>query len=189
MPVFLLDTCAVIWIANGDPIREPAAGTLQEACGPGAGFLVSSMTAWEIAMLEAKGRMALSISPEIWFDRFCALPGVVLAEMPPAVLVASCNLPGSPPADPVDRILIATARAIGCTLVTRDRHLLDYGGHGMCGSRHVEAWARIGGSALISARQRTLESRSRLEPGEDFRSARGPKPRRQEICRHRICGR
>jgi len=32
--------------------------------------------------------------------------------------------------DPIDRILIATARAIGCTLVTRARHLLDYGGHG-----------------------------------------------------------
>ena len=65
MPVVLFDTRTVIWIANGDSIREPAAGALQEACGPGAGLLVSPMTAWEIAMLEAKGRMALSISPEI----------------------------------------------------------------------------------------------------------------------------
>ena len=81
-------------------------------------------------MLAAKGRLALSLSPEIWFDRICAIPGVVLAEMPPSVLIASCSLPGSPPADPADRILAATARAFGYTLVTRDRHLLDYGSEG-----------------------------------------------------------
>ena len=68
--------------------------------------------------------------PGIWFDRLCGLPGVALAEMPPAVLIASCALPGAPPADPVDRILAATARAFGHTLVTRDRRLLDYGGEG-----------------------------------------------------------
>ena len=81
-------------------------------------------------MLTAKGRLAFSLAPEVWFHRFCSLPGVGLADMPPAVLMASYALPGSPPADPVDRILAATARAFGYTLVTRDRRLLDYGGHG-----------------------------------------------------------
>ena len=90
-------------------------------------LLVSPMTAWEIAMLAAKGRLAFSLDPEAWFHRLCSLPGVELADMPPAVLIASCALPGSPPADPVDRILAATARAFGYTLVTRDRELLDYG--------------------------------------------------------------
>ena len=85
------------------------------------------MTAWEIAMLAAKGRLAFSLDPEAWLHRLCSLPGVELADMPPAVLIASCALPGSPPADPVDRILAATARAFGYTLVTRDRELLDYG--------------------------------------------------------------
>ena len=46
------------------------------------------------------------------------------------MLIASCALPDAPPADPVDRILVATARAFGYTLVTRDSHLLAYGGHG-----------------------------------------------------------
>ena len=127
MSGFLLDTCAVLWIANGDPIREPAAGALRDARGASGHLAVSPMTAWEIAMLAAKGRIALSIDPEIWFDRFRSAPGVTHAEMPPAVLIASCALPGSPPADPVDRILAATARSFGSTLVTRDRRLLDYG--------------------------------------------------------------
>ena len=88
------------------------------------------MTAWEIAMLVAKGKIALSLDPEVWFDRVLGLPGAALAAMPPPVLIASCALPGAPPADPVDRILAATARTFGYTLVTRDRHLLAYGGEG-----------------------------------------------------------
>lgn len=127
---FLLDSCAAIWIGNGDRIREPAATVLREADGHDGRLLVSPMTAWEIAMLTAKGRLAFSLAPEVWFERFCSLPGVEVAAMPPAVLMSSCALPGSPPADPVDRILAATARTFGYTLVTRDRPLLDYGGHG-----------------------------------------------------------
>ena len=130
MSVFLLDTCAVIWIANGDPLREPAASALREAYAEGGNLAVSPMTAWEIAMLTAKTKIALSLAPEVWFDRVLALPRVALAELPPAVLIASCALPDAPPADPVDRILAATARAFGYTLVTRDRHLLAYGGEG-----------------------------------------------------------
>ena len=130
MSVYLLDTCAVIWIANGDPLREPAASVLREAYADGSTLAVSPMTAWEVAMLAAKGKIALSLDPEVWFDRFLGLPGVALAELPPAVLIASCALPGAPPADPVDRILAATARTFGYTLVTRDRHLLAYGQEG-----------------------------------------------------------
>ena len=130
MAVYLLDTCAVIWIANGDPLREPAASGLRKAYADGGTLAVSPLTAWEVAMLSSKGKIALSLAPEIWFARFCALPGVTLSELPPEVLMASCALPGAPPADPVDRILAATARAFGYTLVTRDRHLLAYGGEG-----------------------------------------------------------
>ena len=127
MSSFLLDTCTAIWIVNGERIREPGASAMDR---PGAEILVSPITAWEFAILAAKGRIALAMSPEIWFERLCGLPSVTLAEMPPAVLIASCALPGSPPADPADRILAATARATGCTLVTRDRRLLDYGAAG-----------------------------------------------------------
>ena len=130
MPLYLLDTCAVIWIANGDPLREPAASALREAIADGGGLVVSPMTAWETAMLVAKNKIALSMDPEAWFDRILALPGVALTTMPPPVLIASCALPGAPPADPADRILAATARASGYTLVTRDRQLLAYGEEG-----------------------------------------------------------
>ena len=130
MTAFLLDSCAAIWIAGGDPLLEPAASVLPAIDGYEDRLLVSPMTAWEVAMLTSKGRLAFSLDPEVWFHRLCNLPGVHLADIPPAVLIASCNLPGSPPADPVDRIMAATARAFGYTLVTRDRQLLAYGNEG-----------------------------------------------------------
>ena len=134
MTRLLLDTCAVIWVATDAPLHEPFASQLRETGVEDDPLLVSPMTAWEIAMLTAKGRLALALDPLTWFNRFCASPGVGLAGMSPAMLIASCSLPGLPPADPVDRILAATARAFGHTLVTRDRRLLDYGKQG-----HVRA--------------------------------------------------
>ena len=50
--------------------------------------------------------------------------------MLPSVLIASTSLPGKTPADPADRILIATAREFDYILVTRDRLLLKYASSG-----------------------------------------------------------
>ena len=133
MPVYLLDTCAVIWIANGDPLREPAASALREAYATGGGLAVSPMTAWEIAMLAAKGRSPSQSPLRCGSTEFSRCRGLRSQSCRLPVLIASCALPDAPPADPVDRILAATARAFGYTLVTRDRHLLAYGEHGHVG--------------------------------------------------------
>lgn len=127
---FLLDTCAAIWIAEGQPLNEPGASNLRDAYEQGAQLMVSPISAWEVAMLAAKGRIALALDPHLWFERFCDLPAVALAAMPTSVLVASTTLPGRPPNDPADRIIIATARAFGYVLATRDAAILDYGAQG-----------------------------------------------------------
>ncbi len=130
MTDYLLDTCAVIWTAHNDPLREAAASALQDAYRRGARLFVSPITAWEIAMLVAKGKIALAQDTGLWFERFCALPSVTLAAMPVSVLVASTTLPGTPPHDPADRIIIATARAFGYVLTTRDAEIQEYAGQG-----------------------------------------------------------
>lgn len=127
---FLLDTCAVIWIGHGDPLREPGASEVKSAYERGARLLVSPITAWEIATLAAKSKITLTVDPGAWFERFCALPSVTRVPLPTSVLVASATLPGAPPDDPADRILIATARAYGCVLATRDAAILRYGAAG-----------------------------------------------------------
>jgi PIN domain nuclease of toxin-antitoxin system len=70
------------------------------------------------------------ITPQRWFARLFESRGVRLAEMSPDVLIASSFLPGKPPRDPADRIIAATARDLGATLITRDRALLGYGKQG-----------------------------------------------------------
>ena len=81
-------------------------------------------------MLASRGRLQLLIRPERWFANLFEIPGVRLADMSPDVLIASSYLPGKPPNDPTDRIIVATARELGATLITRDRKLLDYGEQG-----------------------------------------------------------
>jgi PIN domain nuclease of toxin-antitoxin system len=122
----LLDTCALIWVANDEPISPQALQAIEAAADTDSIF-VSPISAWEIGNLTRKGRLRLSMPPEAWFEAALALPGLRLAEMPPRTLVASAYLPGDPPTDPADRILAASARAENVQLVTRDRKLLSYG--------------------------------------------------------------
>jgi len=126
----LLDTCAAIWLMDGAPMSPAARDAIRAAQRAHAGVFVSPIAAWEIGMLVAKGRIQLSRSPEVWFETLLELPGVRLAPLSPTVLIASSALPGNPPSDPADRMIAATARAFGYTLITRDGELTPYAAAG-----------------------------------------------------------
>jgi PIN domain nuclease of toxin-antitoxin system len=130
----LLDTCAAIWLSNADPISNEASVALQQTRDSGEPVYVSPITAWEMGLLAARGRVSLLMSPERWFERLLEAPGLRLSEMPPNILIASSFLPGRLPGDPADRIIAATAREYGYKLLTRDRPLLEYAEQG-----HIQA--------------------------------------------------
>lgn len=134
MRPLLLDTCAVIFITEDEMLKASAVDALDAAHRAGAPTYISPITAWEVGLLAARERLQLLITPQRWFARLLETPNVRLADMSPELLIASSFLPGTPPRDPVDRIILATARDLGCTLITRDRTLLDYGEQG-----HVRA--------------------------------------------------
>ena len=125
----LLDTCAVLWLANRSYLLEEAMTVLETMQAVDGGIVVSPITAWEIGRLVSLGRVILTLDPQTWFARFLE-SGVRLAEMPPQVLLGSAFLPGPFLRDPADRILVATARAYGYRLMTRDGPLLDYAAKG-----------------------------------------------------------
>jgi PIN domain nuclease of toxin-antitoxin system len=129
MDRLLLDTCALLWLINGDPMSAESREAVRQAVRRDAVF-VSPISAWEIAMLSAKSRIALTCDPEDWFMRTVSLRGFRLTELSVAVLTASVFLPGNPPRDPADRILLSTCRKEGMRIVTRDRALLDYASSG-----------------------------------------------------------
>jgi PIN domain nuclease of toxin-antitoxin system len=126
----LLDTHAAIWIVEDQRIASDAKDAIEAAYRTDSAIFVSAITAWEIGMLVARNRLGLSTRPERWFQRLLAVEGVRLADLSPDIMIASSFLPGEPPRDPADRIILATARDLGATLITRDRLMLKYGEDG-----------------------------------------------------------
>jgi PIN domain nuclease of toxin-antitoxin system len=130
----LLDTCAAIWITEGDTISPAATLEINRAAAAGRPVYLGLYTAWERAMLSAKHKLTSPLTPKAWFDRLTSRPDVELVPLTSDILIESCFLPGEVHRDPADRILIATARALDLTIVTRDRDILAYSARG-----HVRA--------------------------------------------------
>jgi PIN domain nuclease of toxin-antitoxin system len=127
----LLDTHVWIWTVSGETDRIAPAVVEQIRRGAARGrLLVSAISVWEVAMLQAKGRIGLALELEEWVRRGLSAPGVRLAELSPEVMVESTRLPGEVHGDPADRMLMATARRLGAALATRDGAILSYAGGG-----------------------------------------------------------
>lgn len=130
----LLDTCAVIWTANGDGISDTATDAMVNAASNNQPLYVSPISAWEVGILVSRGRLSIAGRVQNWFSKVLATPGVKAAQMPEGLLIGSSFLPAKPPNDPADRIIITTAREYDLTIVTRDKRILDYANAG-----HVKA--------------------------------------------------
>jgi PIN domain nuclease of toxin-antitoxin system len=130
----LLDTCAAILVAEDQPISRAASSALDEAHAADRFVYVSPISAWEIGLLVARGRLTMIVKPQLWLERLLDVSNIRLADMSPDLLISSSYLPGTPPRDPADRIVAATAREYGYTLMTRDRVLLNYAEQG-----HIQA--------------------------------------------------
>lgn len=126
----LLDTCALIWIMENAALKPTAVEAMDGAFDKGECVYASPITGWEVGLLASRGRFKSSLAPHNWLEQLLETPNVQLAQLPPRVLLESSMLPGSPPRDPADRILAATAREFGFTVMTRDRALLDYAREG-----------------------------------------------------------
>jgi len=130
----LLDTCAVIWLANGNPLARPALAAIV-AAGLADGVYVSPVSAWEIGLLSRSrpGREPgprFLPDPKTWFARVMTGPGIRQAALTSEIAIDASYLPGELHGDPGDRLLIATARHLGMPIVTRDRRIIEYAGAG-----------------------------------------------------------
>lgn len=126
----LLDTHVWVWLMLGDNRLGSASRRMLEKAVPDGLLRVSVISVWEVAMLEAKGRLTLAADCESWVREALAAPGVRLAELTPHICISSTRLPGVFHGDPADRMLIATARESDATLLTADQAILQYGSEG-----------------------------------------------------------
>jgi PIN domain nuclease of toxin-antitoxin system len=126
----LLDTCAAMWIMEDAWLKPSAVEAMDRSHDMGEPVYVSPITGWEVGLLAMKNKFRSRYAPERWLEVLLAFPFVRIAELPPHVLMRSCFLPGRAPREPSDRIMAATAREYGLTLMTRDRELLDFAKQG-----------------------------------------------------------
>ena len=122
----LLDTHTWLWLINGDTTLLPKTqGTINSAAAHGKVF-VSTISSWEISMLESKGRIILGRPCLDWITTSLSLSGIKTITLSPEIAVESSKLPGNFHGDPADRIIVATARLNGLSVITRDDRILKY---------------------------------------------------------------
>ena len=95
---------------------------------------VSPISIWELALLERRGRIGLPVNIQVWVEQALSKPGIALAPLTPEIMIETVHLPGDLHGDPADRMLVATARISGATLLTKDARVIRY-----AKQRHVRA--------------------------------------------------
>jgi PIN domain nuclease of toxin-antitoxin system len=125
--LLLLDTHCWLWAQLGMIKRfsRAALGAIRSA-ESGGNLRLSVISIWELGILEKRGRVALPMNVRTWIDAALAKPGISVAPLTPEIALESVHLPGNLHADPADRIIAATARIVGATLLTKDSRLIEY---------------------------------------------------------------
>lgn len=115
----LLDTHVLLWWLADNPTLSAEARTA--IADPNNIVFVSAVTAWEITIKKALGKLSApdNLVEEITNNRFLPLPitmahAVAVGKLPPIHQ------------DPFDRLLAAQATTDNLTLVTRDVNLKNY---------------------------------------------------------------
>lgn len=125
--LIVLDTHVLIWWVNGDDhLSKPARKAIEDTLAADGQVLVSAITAWEIAMLVERERIALAMDLDEWLATVASLEGVELIPVTPQVAIQSATLPGEFHKDPADRIIVALARERNAVLVTADDKIQRY---------------------------------------------------------------
>ncbi len=124
--MIVLDTHTLLWWVNDPSTLSIPAKKAIDAAVESRAVHVSSISAWEIALLVERGRLRLALDVRDWICRCEALPFLTFVPLDNAIAVESVRLPGFPHADPADRIIAATALSLGAVLVTKDDKLQNY---------------------------------------------------------------
>jgi PIN domain nuclease of toxin-antitoxin system len=129
----LIDTHVWIWLVTADARikRSKSLPAILQSSKSGTLYL-SAISIWEVAMLESKKRLALSLDIEQWVTLALGAPGLSLVSLSPAISIESCRLPDGFHGDPADCIIVSTARHMNYTLVTADAAILDFSNQGHC---------------------------------------------------------
>jgi PIN domain nuclease of toxin-antitoxin system len=125
--MIVLDTHILIWwIDSPQKLSKTARKIIEEHTRKEKGILVSSISTFEICLLVKKGKLVLTILPDVWLGKIENLPFVQFIPVDNSIAASSVSLPEFPHKDPADRMIIATALHLGAKLVTSDVKIRTY---------------------------------------------------------------
>ena len=123
--MILLDTHVLLWMVS-EPRRlsrvaerEILKAQRQRSCA------IASISLWELAALFGKNRLRGAASVENSIRDILDDTGVKVLEITPEIADLTAAFPETYPKDPGDRLIGATARAYGLTLITQDQRILE----------------------------------------------------------------
>ena len=123
MAAYLLDTCALVWLANGND-RMPA--RVRKELAAADELYVSSVSAWEISRKLQKGTLILDDDMRTIWTNLVESYRLKVLPVTPEIAIASTELPEIHK-DPADRFIIATAKVGKLQVVTSDGRFSEYG--------------------------------------------------------------
>lgn len=128
----LLDTHFWIWWLTPDsPITRAERTALDNEAKAGA-LGLAAISMWEAQLLHSKRRLQLPLPFAAWLARATDAGVVSVLALDRDVIIALDALPATFHGDPTDRLIVATARAHGLPMATRDQAIRK--------SRAVKLW-------------------------------------------------
>lgn len=119
----ILDTCALLWLAEGGDRLSPAARNRIENAPV---VYVSAISAFEIGIKCRSGKLRLPMPAAEWFLAVVDHHGLAVQPLDWDVCIAAAELPPLH-RDPCDRFIIAAAKMGHFPVVTSDTSFAAYG--------------------------------------------------------------
>ncbi|WP_252177796.1 type II toxin-antitoxin system VapC family toxin [Endozoicomonas sp. 4G] len=121
--MILLDTCALIWTYSNESLLPDKTAEVIHSAIEGGQAYASSISCWEVAMLQKKGRLKLGMKLDLWIAK--TESGVEYLPVSNDVALSSVLLPFEFHKDPADRIIVAQSRILSMPIVTSDLAIID----------------------------------------------------------------
>jgi len=120
--VIFLDTCALLYNAfEKRQLSFTAAQKIEESDG----FLISSISIWEIGIKIKKGKLNIPIPLEEFISKLHQVHHFYILPIDEKIWMDSLNLDWDH-RDPADRVIVASAGANHMELITSDRIILNF---------------------------------------------------------------
>jgi PIN domain nuclease of toxin-antitoxin system len=122
--VIVLDSHVLIWVDNDERKLGRQARKTIERAWPRGEVAVAAISFWELALLQARGRIDLPAAADDWRASLLA-NGLIELPITGAIGVRAVEL-GGLPSDPVDRLVVATTLLHRGELMTAEEGLLGW---------------------------------------------------------------